>query len=81
MFEIAWDMVTKLKNDRRKAFDSAQPSPENLIKHLQLNSIRLTPVGPVFDGWFGWIVNHVISTNKSDQLDESKWEDETKWTF
>lgn len=79
MFNIAWDMMTKLQNDRRKAFNIGRPDPESLIKHLDINSIELVPVGPVFDGWHGWRLNHVVKTNKSDRLDPNNWDDETPW--
>jgi hypothetical protein len=80
-FPIAFQMITKLRNDRKRANDSGIPSPENMVKHLDLNTIRMVMVGPVFDGCYGWRVEFTINSPANMNLDESQWTGETKWKF
>jgi len=79
MFEVAFDLFTKLQNDRRKATDPLTPSPEKLIGHLVLGSISVIAVGPVFDGWYGWRLNHVVCTARTDRLNPDRWQGESPW--
>jgi hypothetical protein len=81
MFPIAIQLVTKLYNDRKKANDSGSTPPESLLKHLELSSINLVEVGPVFDGCHGWRINYQINTPANLDLNESEWTGETKWKF
>ena len=80
-FIIAYQLLTKLYNDRRKANDIGTSSPESFLKHLDLQSISLLEVGPVFDGCFGWRINHQFNSPANLDLVESEWTGETKWNF
>lgn len=78
---IAFELLTKMMNDRRKANDVGFTAPEKYMKHLDLNKVRLVDVGPVFNSKYGWRVEFDFNGPVNLTLDESKWTNETKWTI
>jgi hypothetical protein len=80
MYVIAMDILTKMLNDRKLANTQNRNSPERLVKHLQLNSIELVDVGPVFDGYYGWRLDFPFQSVQNMQLDVNKWNSETLFT-
>lgn len=81
MFIIAFQILTKLYNDRKKANDGTLSAPESMIKHLDLPTLSMIEVGPVFDGHYGWRINYQLNTPANLDLIESEWTGETKWKF
>ncbi len=81
MFIIGRQLISKMLNDRKKANDNNIPLPEALLKHLDIQSISMVEVGPVFDNKYGWRINYQLNTPDNLDLDESKWTNETKWNF
>ena len=69
--EIVDQIISKLKNDRHKY----------ILNHLDINTIRVVPVGPVFDNRHGWRINFQLNEPQSYFLDETKWINETKFTI
>jgi hypothetical protein len=80
---IASQMQSKILNDRKKANQPGRTTPESLIKHLDVNSIQLVDVGPVFDGCYGWRLEFQFNGPKNLELVESDWlpGTETKFNF
>lgn len=78
---IAFQVLTKIYNDRKKANDTGVTSPESKLKHLEVNTLNLVDVGPVFDGWFGWRINLQFNSPINLTLNEDEWTDETAWQF
>lgn len=80
---IARDMMSKLLNDRKKAFQDGVTAPRSLIKHLDVTSLELKEVGPIFDTCYGWRLDFKFLTPNSLALDESRWlpDTETKFNF
>lgn len=62
-------IISKLLNDRKKF----------VLNHLDVNSFRVVPVGPIFDNRYGWRINFQLNEPQSYVLDESKWENETRF--
>jgi hypothetical protein len=81
MFVIAIQILSKILNDRKMANDFGRMSPEKLIKHLQLNNIRIVDVGPVFDGYYGWRIDFPFQSTINLVLDENQWDNETKFSI
>jgi hypothetical protein len=80
---IAVQALSKMQNDRKKANQPGAVSPESKMKHLDLNTVNIVDVGPVFDGWYGWRINFQFNSPINLTLDESQWKPgtEIKWTF
>ena len=81
MFVITLQVASKILNDRKMANIPGRQSPEKLVKHLQVNNISIVDVGPVFDGHYGWRIDFPFQSTINLELDESKWTDETKFTY
>lgn len=81
MYVIASDMQSKMLNDRKKANQQGRVAPESLLKHLDLNTVRMVEVGPVFDSCYGWRVEFAFNGPKNLTLDEAKWLTGTETKF
>ena len=80
-YDIAHDMVAKMLNDRKKSNQSGVTEPESLLKELDLATVSIREVGPVFDSCFGWRVDYTFNGVDSLFFDESKWLSGTETTF
>jgi len=80
-YVIASDIESKMLNDRKKADQQSSTYPENLLKHLDVNTLLLTDVGPVFDSCYGWRLDFQFNGPKNLELDESKWLPGTETKF
>lgn len=79
MFPIAWDLYTKLRNDRKKANMGTASGPAAKLRNI--SSIRIIPIGPVFDGWAGWRLEYAAPANINPDLSETNWQNETKFSI
>jgi hypothetical protein len=79
---VAYELLSKMLNDRKRANEQGRNAPESLIKHLDLNKVNMVEVGPVFDSQYGWRINYEFNSPVNLELDESKWLEgsEVKWT-
>ncbi|MES2590906.1 MAG: hypothetical protein V4608_03390 [Bacteroidota bacterium] len=80
MFVIAMQVLTKIKNDRSFANEPGRSSPEKLIKNLRLQDVSIVDVGPVFDSYYGWRIDFPFQSTINLELDESKWDNEIKFS-
>lgn len=78
--EVAEDIVSKLLNDTKKCKQNATIQPRIIV---DINSVRFQKVGPLLTNHFGWRVEFTFnSTFKLGlQLDETKWNNETKFSI
>lgn len=76
--EVAEDVASKILNDTRKSRSVTKPTIPIIVEP---NSISITPLGPMLDNCYGWKVSFTINSKFSNglQLDESKWNNETKF--
>jgi hypothetical protein len=76
--EVAEDIVSKILNDTRKSKSVTKPP---IPIQVDVNTINITPMGPMLDNHYGWKVEFTINSRFSNglQLDESKWNNETKF--
>lgn len=70
-FELCKHFRSKMVNDRRK----------NILKHLDVNSFRFVEVGPVYNNLFGCRLEFRLNEPANTYLDESKWNNETKFSI
>ncbi len=80
MYLVALDMFRKFLNDRRMALVPGRPSPECLMKNLQVGDIQMGDVGPVFESYYGWRIDFPYQSTIDSDLDVSKWINETAFT-
>lgn len=78
--EVAEDLVSKLLNDTKKCKHNASIQPRIIV---DVNSVKFQKVGPLLTNHFGWRVEFTFnSTFKLGlQLNESKWNNETKFSI
>ena len=76
--EVAEDIASKILNDTRKSKSTTKPTIPIIVEP---SSIRITPLGPMLDNHYGWKVAFTINSRFSNglQLDENKWNNETKF--
>jgi hypothetical protein len=77
MFLIAYDMYTKLRNDRKMANMGDATGPAAKLKNI--SNIRMIALGPVFDGWHGWRLEYTSPVTTNPDLNEDNWNNETKY--
>lgn len=78
--EVAEQVISKMLNDTRKSKQSTAFTPKI---NLDVNSIRIQKVGPILTNHFGWRVEFTLNStfNLGLQLDETKWNNETKFSI
>lgn len=77
--EVAEQICSKILNDAKKHLrDHAY---QWKLKGFDVNSLRFYKVGPMFTNHYGWRVEFTFNDRFSNnlQLDESKWNNETKF--
>lgn len=77
--EVSEDVASKILNDAKKHLKN--PSYQWKLKGFDVNSLRFYKVGPMFTNHYGWRVEFTFNDRFSNnlQLDESKWNNETKF--
>jgi len=78
---ITEDILSKIKNDCSKyRRDSSWP---RVIKGFDPSTIRSQKVGPLFNNFYGWRTEIQINQTYSNNLilDESNWNNETKFSI
>jgi len=80
-YAIACDMRSKMLNDRKKANQDGVTAPESMLKHLNLNTVIMQEVGPVFDSLFGWRIDYTFNSPEDLELNENNWLPDTETKF
>jgi hypothetical protein len=77
--DVAEEICSKILNDAKKHLQSSAHPWK--LKDFDVNSLRFYKVGPMFTNHYGWRVEFMFNDRFSNnlQLDESKWNNETKF--
>lgn len=78
---IAWQLVAKMRNDVKKYnLDKSHP---NKLTGLDLNSINMEDVGPIYGNSFGWRVNFIMNQSFTNNLvlNDADWYNDTKFSI
>lgn len=76
---VARQVVSKMLNDSKKARLNMANS---IMKDFDVNTARFFKVGPICNNLYGYRVEFTLNQrfSKNLQLDESEWDNETKYT-
>jgi hypothetical protein len=75
---IAEDITSKMINDTKKGnLDKTYP----FRIELDLNKVNFNKVGPLMTNMFGWRVEFALNESFNLAFDESKWNNETKFSI